>query len=331
MCVLVTGSAGRVGREVANALLAQGRRVRGFDVRGSGRSGDGYSERVGSLEDADAVSAATRGADAVVHLGALMSWSPDDWPRMWRTNVEGTRNALDAAVRAGVRRFVFASSGEVYPENAPVSLPITEDHPLRANSPYGLTKVLGEELVRYRQRTGAMETVVLRFSHIQDASELLDEESFFSGPRFFLEPRIRQQERLGNHALARLFRDANPGTPAHILTRDPSGRPVRMHIADTRDIARGVLLALARAEAAGETFNLGTQAPVDFGWLVPRMSEITGYPVVAVETPGPGVDYHTSTEKIRSRLGFETRWSIREMLEEAAQSRTQRTRRGATR
>ena len=324
MRVLVTGCAGRVGTVVVQTLLERGFSVRGFDLRRPGGTDPGYEVRTGALEDPEAVKGAMAGMEAVVHLGALMSWAPGDWTRMFRANVEGTRVALDAAADAAATRFVFASSGEVYPENSPQFLPITEEHPLHANSPYGMTKILGEELVRFQQRTGTLETVILRFSHIQDASELLDEESFFSGPRFFLEPRIRQQEQFGNHAIASLLRDASPGGPAHILSRSEAGRPYRMHITDTRDIAEGVLLALSHPEAANNVFNLGSSGPIDFEWLLPHMSGITGYPVVAVDLPGPGVDYHTSNLRIRTALGFEPRWTIYDMLAEAAAARRRR-------
>ncbi len=99
-------------------------------------------EIVGSLEDAEAIFKAMDGVSDVLHLGAFMSWLAADRDSMFAVNVEGTRRLLDAASLAGVRRFIFASSGEVYPENRPEFLPITEDHPLRPNSPYGLTKLL---------------------------------------------------------------------------------------------------------------------------------------------------------------------------------------------
>jgi UDP-glucose 4-epimerase len=323
MRVLVTGSSGRVGRSAVAALVAAGHDVRGFDLRAGGLETSDWREIVGSFDDPDACRQAVDGMDAVLHLGAFMSWMAADRSAMFRANVEGTRVLLDAASAAGVGRFVFASSGEVYPENAPLSLPVTEDHPLRANSPYGLTKLLGEELVRFHQRAGRMETVILRFSHTQDASELLDPDSFFSGPRFFLQPRLRQQERMGNTAVAELLRAADPGKPAHVLARNETGRPYRMHITDTRDMVSGLLLALESDKAAGETFNLGASEPVDFGRLLPAMAEITGLPVVAVDLPGAGVDYETSNARIRERLGFEPQWTIDRMLQEAA--RTWRT------
>jgi len=318
MTFLVTGSAGRVGRATVEQLLARGDTVRGFDLNASGNPSPGYSEITGSFDDAEACARALAGVDTVLHLGAFMSWKPQDRERLFRANVEGTRVLLDAAADAGVRRFVFASSGEVYPENKPQFLPITEEHPRNANSPYGLSKLLGEELVRFHQRLGHMETVILRFSHTQDAKELLDPDSFFSGPRFFLRPRIRQQEAFGNHAVAELLRAADPGREAHILACNENGLPFQMHITETRDMVRGVLLAADRPEAVGETFNLGATDPVDFPRLLDAMSAVTGLPVMRIDLPGPGVYYHTSNAKIRSLLGYEPEWSIERMLSEAA-------------
>ncbi|MQB23125.1 NAD(P)-dependent oxidoreductase [Agrobacterium tumefaciens] len=319
--ILVTGSAGRVGRAVVAALRSRGRIVRGLDLRPSGTVGE---EIVGSLEDAKAIFKAMDGVSDVLHLGAFMSWLAADRDSMFAVNVEGTRRLLDAASLAGVRRFIFASSGEVYPENRPEFLPITEDHPLRPNSRYGLTKLLGEELVHFHQRMGRMETVILRFSHTQDAGELLDEESFFSGPRFFLRPRIRQQSSFGNTAIADLLQSHDIGEPSHILARNENGRPFRMHITDTRDMVAGILLALDHPKAAGGTFNLGADEPVDFAELLPKISSLTGLPIVTVDFPGDGVYYHTSNERIRNTLGFEAQWTMDRMLDDAAAARRRR-------
>lgn len=318
MAFLVTGAAGRVGRATVGELLARGETVRGFDLNASGNPSPRYSEMIDTLDNPEACARAVAGIDTVLHLGAFMSWKPQDHDWLFRANVEGTRILLDSAAEAGVRRFVFASSGEVYPENKPEFLPITEEHPLNANSVYGLSKLLGEELVRFHQRTGRMETVILRFSHTQDAKELLDPESFFSGPRFFLRPRIKQQEDFGNTAVADLLRAADPGGEAHILACNENSRPFQMHITETRDMVRGILLAADRPEAAGQIFNLGATDPVDFPRLLDAMSAVTGLPVVRIDLPGPGVYYHTSNAKIRSLLGYEPEWSIERILSEAA-------------
>lgn len=320
MRVLVTGSSGRIGSAVVEALLEKGHGVRGFDLRPSCRVDEGYDEVMATLDDADAAARAVAGVGAVVHLGAVMSWVAADRPAMFRANVEGTRVLADAAATAGVGRFVFASSGEVYPEGAPQFQPITEDHPLAPTSPYGLTKRLGEEIVQFHQRTGSLQTVILRFSHTQDASELLDEDSFFSGPRFFLRPRIRQQVSLGNHAVADILRRADPGHPAHVLARNQQGRPFQMHITETRDIVRGIMLAMTHDAAVGDVFNVGSTDPVDFASLLPQLAQITGLPIVTVDLPGQGVFYHTANDKIRTTLGYEPEWPMDRMLAQAAQA-----------
>ncbi len=324
MRILVSGAAGRVGARAVKDFLDAGHSVIGFDAKPTGETADRYTEHVGKLENASDVTDIVAGIDVVLHLGAVMSWAPVDNARMQQSNVEGTRVLLEAASNAGVRRYVFASSGEVYPENAPESLPLTEEHPLKPNSHYGLTKLLGEELVRFHRRAGKMETVILRFSHIQDAAELLDEESFFSGPRFFLEPRMRYMETIGNLVHAELLRRSDPGIPSHVLARNEDGQPYMMHITETRDIVAGLKLAAEHPNAAGKTFNLGATEPVDFGWLLERMSTITGYPIIPVDFPGPGVYYRTSNARIRKELGYKPRWTIERMLKEAAATRKAR-------
>ncbi|RVG82678.1 NAD-dependent epimerase/dehydratase family protein [Sinorhizobium meliloti] len=317
MKVLVTGSAGRVGAFVVRRLIAGGHQVRGFDLRSAGIEDGGFDEVIGAFDDREAAIRACEGTDAVLHLGAFMSWLASDRDKLFRANVEGTRIVLEAAAAAKVGRFVFASSGEVYPENKPEFQPVTEDHPKKPLSPYGLTKLLGEELVTFQGRVSSMETVILRFSHTQNASELLDPESFFSGPRFFLRPKIKQQENFGNKAAADLLRAADPGRPALVLTRNEEGRPFRMHITDTRDMAQGVLLALTHQKAAGGIFNLGATEPVDFAEILPVMAQKTGLPLMTVDLPGAGVWYHTSNQRIRETLGFEPDWPIMRMLDEA--------------
>ncbi|MGL4242723.1 MAG: NAD-dependent epimerase/dehydratase family protein, partial [Beijerinckiaceae bacterium] len=89
--IVVTGSSGRVGGRVVEALLARGETVRGVDLRASGRSASGFTEAVAPFDDAAAMRAALAGARAVLHLGAFMSWRPTDDAQLFASNVEGTR------------------------------------------------------------------------------------------------------------------------------------------------------------------------------------------------------------------------------------------------
>lgn len=317
--ILVTGSSGRIGGRLVEALLARGETVRGFDARPSGRSAAGYSEIAGAFSDVAAATRAMQGVRAVFHLGAFMSWLPADQARLFDANVEGTRVLVSAALAAGAKRFIFASSGEVYPENIPEYLPVDENHPLKPASAYGLTKRIGEEIVIWAGRSG-LEHTILRFSHTQEASELLDPDSFFSGPRFFLQPRIRQQEGFGNKAVADLLRQHDDGTPAMVLARNENGRPFRMHITDAQDMVAGLLATLDTPATIGQAYNLGATDPVDFAEALPMLAKITGYPIRSVDLPGAGVFYETSNAKFRAATGFVPAWPFARMVEEAARA-----------
>ncbi|MBM6593655.1 NAD-dependent epimerase/dehydratase family protein [Microvirga pudoricolor] len=326
MTILVTGSAGRVGSKVVRRLLEAGETVTGFDLRTSGLQHSNYREVTGTFDDRPAAARAAEDVTAVLHLGAFMSWHPADADRLHRANVEGTRVLLEEALRHKPRRILFASSGEVYPENVPNYLPVDEDHPLKPRSPYGLTKLLGEELVRYAERTSGTPATILRFSHTQDAAELLDESSFFSGPRFFLHPKIRQQEGFGNRAMVEALQAIDDGREALVLSRNEKGRPFRMHITETRDMVDGILLAFGSEQAAGRTYNLGATVAFDFAEHLPRMAQLTGLPLKTIDLPGGGVFYETSNAHIRSELGFEPQWTIDRMIAEAAEARARRHR-----
>ncbi len=110
---LVTGATGFIGSAVVRRLLARGRAVRALVEPGAPTANlEGLDvERVpGDVLDRDAVARAIQGCDAVHHLAAIYSlWLPDD-KIIYDVNVEGTKNVLFAAMKAGVRKVVHTSS-----------------------------------------------------------------------------------------------------------------------------------------------------------------------------------------------------------------------------
>lgn len=135
-------------------------RERGWDVRAVVQPGRdptrlvalGAEPVVATLDDRQALSEACRDCDLVFHVAAALG--PDGSPpEMFRVNVEGAGHVLEAAVDAGVRRFVYTSSVAVYGEQAPEGA--DEDTPQRPSGPYGESKAAAESLCFDRSaRTG---------------------------------------------------------------------------------------------------------------------------------------------------------------------------------
>jgi UDP-glucose 4-epimerase len=265
MRVLVTGASGRIGGRTAEELLAQGHAVVGFDQAGARIEHGSYRHVSGALQDREAVGRAAEGVDAVLHLGALMSWNDADARAVFDANVLGTFNVAAAAAAQRVERFVFASSGEVYPETNPAYLPVDEAHPTEPHSYYGLSKLLGEETVHFFGRKAGLPFVILRFSHTQDATELIDPDAFFAGPRFYLKRRIARARQTNDTQRRSLPSSRSMAIPSSISwPAPPTGRPYRMGICDTRDLVRGILLALQHPDAVGETIGIGPDEATSF-------------------------------------------------------------------
>jgi len=157
--ILVTGSEGDVGSALHPQL------ARRFDAVGfDRRPHDGPLSVVqGDLLNEDDVAAAMEGIDAVVHMAVLLP-VPATPAEFVDLNVKATANALQAAVDAGVTRFVYCStvwvSGHGYTEPY---MPIDEDVPCDAICMYGQTKWLGELMTEYYARQHGLETVIIRF------------------------------------------------------------------------------------------------------------------------------------------------------------------------
>lgn len=317
MRVLVTGASGRVGRRTVAYLAEAGYRVLAHDRHPV--THPGAATLPSELADLDPET--LRGVDSVVHLAAIQSWQDERAPEVMDVNVMGTFHLLRAAVAAGVRRVVFASSGEVYPETAPRSMPIDEAHPRLPTNHYGLSKVIGEEMISYYHRRYGLETVVLRLCHVLDPAEILDPDATGEGPRrFFLAQRLRQEEARGNEERARLLRSLQR-TPHDLLAvRQANGRPARMGILAPLDIAAAIRLAIETDAADGQTLGVGPDESVDLARFAHRLGEAAGLPVVDATLPGADVDYWTLNCRAREVLGFRPEIGYDRMVELAAQA-----------
>lgn len=171
--VLVTGADGFIGSHLVERLVAEGAQVRAFCLYNSRGSAGWLDEvpadvlaavdlRFGDIRDARLVERAVEGVEVAFHLAALIAipYSYVAAESFVDTNVRGTLNLLEAAVRARPRRVIQTSTSEVY--GTPDALPIRETHPLNAQSPYAATKVAADQLALAFHRSFELPVVVLR-------------------------------------------------------------------------------------------------------------------------------------------------------------------------
>ncbi|WP_340300674.1 NAD-dependent 4,6-dehydratase LegB [Roseobacter sp. HKCCD5988] len=174
--VLVTGADGFIGSHLVELLVRAGYDTRAFVMYNSFNSW-GWLDQLpndikhnievisGDIRDPHGVASAMKGCDVVLHLAALIAipfsyHSPDSYVA---TNVAGTLNVLQAARRLNTRRILSTSTSEVY--GTAQFVPITEDHPVNAQSPYAATKIAADQLsLAFHKSFGTPVSVIRPFN-----------------------------------------------------------------------------------------------------------------------------------------------------------------------
>ena len=173
MKIFVTGAGGFIGSHVVEQLLATGNTVRALvHYNGVGRRGFLDESNVksrsrleivaGDVRDAHQMSRLVQGCDTVLHLAALIAipYSYQAADSYVATNVQGTLNILEACRSHKVRRVVVTSTSEVY--GTAQHVPMTEFHPLQAQSPYAASKIGADQLALSYYRSHGLPVVVVR-------------------------------------------------------------------------------------------------------------------------------------------------------------------------
>jgi UDP-glucose 4-epimerase len=172
MKILVTGGAGFIGSHVVDRLIQEGHEVVVIDNLSSGkrrninRHAKFYKADIRSRWRLERVFRRERPA-VVNHHAAQMDVrrSVEDPVLDADINILGMLNVLQNSVKYAVRKVIFASSGgAIYGE--PENVPVPESHALRPASPYGITKAVGEEYLRYLYETAGLESVSLRYANV---------------------------------------------------------------------------------------------------------------------------------------------------------------------
>jgi UDP-glucose 4-epimerase len=288
--VVVTGGAGFIGSELVRQLAARGDRVVAIDnlVNGKRENLDGVlSGRVTLLEtdirDLDAVTPHLREARVVYHLACLgVRHSVHSPHENHDVNATATLHLLGASREAGVPRFVYVSSSEVY--GTARWVPMTEEHPTFPSTVYGGSKLAGECYTRAYCETYGYPTVVVRpfntfgprSHHEGDSGEVI--------PKFLL------------RCLA--------GRPMIVFGDGTQTRDFTF----VSDTAAGIILAGEDPRAIGQTINLGSGHEVTVNELARQVAAVAGRPDAAVQhdrpRPGDVLRLYADMSRARDLLGY---------------------------
>ena len=310
MNILVTGGAGYVGSSLVPLLLAKGHRVRVLDSLLHGGEAllgvwtDPAFEFVkGDVRDAEAVQRAVAGMDAVVHLAAIVG-DPAcaREPAMARAvNLEGSLALIEAARRAGVKRFVFASTCSNYGKMADPTQYVDERSELRPVSLYAETKVGVEQAMLDAGGANGMSMTPLRFATV-----------------FGVAPRMRFDLTVNEFTRDMLTKEKL------VVFGEQFWRPY-VHV---RDAARAVAMVLEAPveRVRGQVFNVGsTEQNYQKQQLVELIKVHAPKAVVEyVRKQEDPRDYRVSFARIAGQLGYETTMSVPDGIREVAQLVTNR-------
>ena len=193
MKIAVTGGSGKAGRAVVRDLLGHGHDVLNVDLVPSRDDAapflpadlTDYGQALEALSGAEVLP----GVEAVVHLAAIPAPDKATPDVVFRMNITSTHTVLPAAWPVGLKRVVWASSETALGlpfDTPPEYAPVDEEHPLRPESSYALSKVLGEEMARQFSRWSGIPIVGLRFSNV------MEREDYQQFPSYWDDPRLRK-------------------------------------------------------------------------------------------------------------------------------------------
>jgi len=299
--VLVTGAGGFIGSHLAERLVELGAGVSGL-VRYTSTGAWGWLDQstlkdqinviLGDVRDQDSVLRMMQGVDIVFHLAALIGipYSYHAPLSYVRTNVEGTVNVLQSAMRCNVSRVIQTSTSEVY--GSAISVPINEQHPLQGQSPYSASKIGADKIAESFHLSFDLPVVIVRpfntFGPRQSARAVI--------PTIVAQALKESAITLGN---------LEP-------TRDLN------YVADT---VEGFIKAAEAPNCVGEVINLGTGREISIGKLAETILAIMGkrLPVLNAEErvrpKGSEVDrLCADNSKALELLGWEPKYTLEEGL-----------------
>ena len=300
MNVFVTGGAGYIGSVCVEELLNAGHAVTVFDNLSEGhRSAVDARARLveACLSDEAKLAAALREAKAevILHFAAhaLVGESMTNPGKYFRNNVGGGINLLNAAVAAGVKKFVFSSTCATY--GPPERVPMDEGLPQRPINPYGESKLMFERMLHWYQQIHGLEFVAFRYFNAAGASAQFGEHHRIET---HLIPNVLKVA-LGQAAQCEIYGTDYP-TPDGTCIRD------YIHIVD---LAQAHILAMTPGSQG--FYNLANGDGYSVREVIQTCVKITGASIKTVEKPrrpGDPPRLVASAEKVRRELGWNPRY-----------------------
>ncbi|HEY1538609.1 MAG TPA: SDR family NAD(P)-dependent oxidoreductase [Solirubrobacteraceae bacterium] len=302
--VVVTGAGGFIGSHLCEVLVQRGAHVRALCRYTSRRDvGDlaalapgvraSIDVRFGDVRDRDFVGDLVTGADAVFHLAASISvpYSFEAPREVVMTNVEGTLNVLQAARRAEVGRMLQMSSSETY--GTAQATPISEEHPLGAQSPYAASKVAGDKLAETFHMSYGLPVVIARPFNTY-------------GPR-------QSQRAVIPTVVAQALAGGELKLGALTPTRD---------FVFVRDTVAGLIALVDEPATSGATYNIATGIDVCVGDVVRVVGELLGRELVVAGAQAermrpPASEVHQllgDATKLRAATGWAPATDLRDGL-----------------
>lgn len=316
MTWLITGGAGYIGAHVVTAFQAAGLETVVVDNLASGHA-DFVPLDVplvlGDIRDTDLLRRVMRErrVEGVVHLAAFKyaGVSMERPLHTYQQNVVGTASLLDAMKKEGVGALVFSSSSSVY--GTPEFDVVDESTPVRPESPYGESKLIGEWLVRHQARATGLRQTSLRYFNVVGSGV----PSVMDTSPHNLFPLILDALEVGR--APRIFGDDYP-TPDGTCVRD------YVHVADIAGSHVAAAISLSSGAPLDTVYNLGSGSGASVRQIMDAFAQVTGIefePEIAPRRPGDPAWIVSSGETAARDLGWTVRYSLIQMVESAYSAR----------
>jgi UDP-glucose 4-epimerase len=316
MTWLITGGAGYIGAHVVTAFEAAGLETVVVDSLASGHAdfvpGD-VPLVLGDIRDTDLLRRAMRErrVEGVVHLAAFKyaGVSVDQPLHTYQQNVVGTASLLEAMEKEGAGALVFSSSSAVY--GTPEVDVVDESTPVRPESPYGESKLVGEWLVRDQARVTGLRHTSLRYFNVVGSGV----PSVMDTSPHNLFPLVLDALEAGR--APRIFGDDYP-TADGTCVRD------YVHVADIAASHVAAAVSLASGAPLDSVYNLGSGTGASVRQIMDAFAQVTGIefePEIAPRRPGDPAWIISSGETAARDLGWTMRYSLTQMVESACSAR----------